>query len=130
MRYADIYERAKRDPDGFWMEAADGIDWVTQPSKALFADQAPLYEWFADGTLNTCWNAVDRHVAAGHGPPDSLGFKIDARSSIPQGGKSKPFSGTLSSHALAIAAISRLDLVPSKKELNILGFIPAFLASS
>jgi len=67
MRYADIYERAKRDPDGFWMEAADGIDWVTQPSKALFADQAPLYEWFADGTLNTCWNAVDRHVAAGHG---------------------------------------------------------------
>ena len=67
MRYADIYERAKRDPDGFWMEAADGIDWVTQHSKALFADQAPLYEWFADGTLNTCWNAVDRHVAAGHG---------------------------------------------------------------
>lgn len=67
MRYADIYERAKRDPDGFWMEAADGIDWFTHPSKALFADHAPLYEWFADGTLNGCWNAVDRHVAAGHG---------------------------------------------------------------
>ncbi|MDA0923613.1 MAG: propionyl-CoA synthetase, partial [Proteobacteria bacterium] len=66
-RYADIYERAKRDPDGFWMEAADGIDWFTHPSKALFADHAPLYEWFADGTLNGCWNAVDRHVAAGHG---------------------------------------------------------------
>lgn len=67
MRYADISARAKRDPDGFWMEAADGIDWVTQPSKALFADGAPLYQWFADGTLNACWNAVDRHVAAGHG---------------------------------------------------------------
>ena len=67
MRYADIYERAKRDPDGFWMEAADGIDWFTHPTKALFADHAPLYEWFADGTLNGCWNAVDRHVAAGHG---------------------------------------------------------------
>ncbi len=67
MGYADIFERAKRDPDGFWMEAAEGIDWITPPSKALFADQAPLYEWFADGTLNACWNAVDRHVAAGHG---------------------------------------------------------------
>ena len=67
MRYADIYERAKRDPDGFWMEAADGIDWFTHPTKALFADHAPLYEWFADGTLNGCWNAVERHVAAGHG---------------------------------------------------------------
>ena len=67
MRYAEIYERAKRDPDGFWMEAAEGIDWITPPSKALFADEAPLYEWFADGTLNACWNAVDRHVAAGHG---------------------------------------------------------------
>jgi len=67
MGYADIFERAKRDPDGFWMEAADGIDWVTPPSKALFAENAPLYEWFADGTLNACWNAVDRHVAAGHG---------------------------------------------------------------
>ena len=67
MGYTEIYERAKRDPDGFWMEAAEGIDWVTQPSKALFADHAPLYEWFADGTLNACWNAVDRHVAAGHG---------------------------------------------------------------
>ncbi|MEY3005381.1 MAG: hypothetical protein RLZZ491_2557 [Pseudomonadota bacterium] len=67
MRYAEIYERAKQDPDGFWMDAADGIDWVTRPSKALFAENAPLYEWFADGTLNACWNAVDRHVAAGHG---------------------------------------------------------------
>ncbi len=67
MRYAEIYERAKQDPDGFWMDAADGIDWVTRPSKALFAENAPLYEWFADGTLNACWNAVERHVAAGHG---------------------------------------------------------------
>ena len=67
MRYAEVYERAKTDPNTFWMEAAEGIDWFTGPSKALFDDNAPLYEWFADGTLNGCWNAVDRHVAAGHG---------------------------------------------------------------
>jgi propionyl-CoA synthetase len=67
MGYAEIYRRAQTDPEGFWMEAAEAIDWVQPPSKALFADNAPLYEWFADGMVNTCWNAVDRHVEAGHG---------------------------------------------------------------
>ena len=44
------------------MTAADAIDWVTKPSKALFADRAPFYEWFSDSEVNTCYNAVDRHV--------------------------------------------------------------------
>ena len=67
MGYSHVYAEAKADPDGFWMKAAEAIDWVTPPSKALFDDNAPLYEWFSDGTLNACWNAVDRHVEAGHG---------------------------------------------------------------
>lgn len=67
MKYQDIYEGWKRDPEGFWMEAAEGIDWVKRPSKALFAEHKPYYEWFKDAEVNTCWNAVDRHVVAGHG---------------------------------------------------------------
>ncbi len=67
MTYQDVYDRWKDDPDGFWMEAAESIDWVEKPSKALFDDNAPLYEWFVDGKVNTCWNAVDRHVEAGRG---------------------------------------------------------------
>jgi propionyl-CoA synthetase len=67
MGYSHVYAEAKADPDGFWMKAAEAIDWVTPPTKALFDDNAPLYEWFSDGTLNACWNAVDRHVEAGHG---------------------------------------------------------------
>ena len=67
MAYADIHARSLADPEGFWMEAAEAIDWAKKPSRALFAEKAPLHEWFADGELNTCWNAVDRHVAAGHG---------------------------------------------------------------
>jgi propionyl-CoA synthetase len=67
MSYHDQYSQAKQDPDGFWMNAAKSIDWNVEPSKALFAENAPLYEWFADGMVNTCWNAVDRHVQAGHG---------------------------------------------------------------
>ena len=67
MAYNDIYARWKSDPEGFWMEAAEAIDWVEKPSKALSDENAPLYEWFADGRVNACWNAVDRHVEAGRG---------------------------------------------------------------
>ncbi|MCC5955552.1 MAG: propionyl-CoA synthetase [Natronohydrobacter sp.] len=67
MRYADLHARSISDPNGFWMEQAQAIDWITPPSKALFDGNAPLYEWFSDGVVNTCWNALDRHVAAGRG---------------------------------------------------------------
>ena len=67
MAYTDVYESWKADPEGFWMAAAQGIDWLRPPSKALFDENAPIYEWFADGLVNTCWNAVDRHVEAGRG---------------------------------------------------------------
>jgi len=67
MAYNDVYGSWKADPEGFWMRAAEAIDWVAKPSRALFDDNAPLYEWFVDGQVNTCWNAVDRHVEAGHG---------------------------------------------------------------
>jgi propionyl-CoA synthetase len=49
------------------MQAAEAIDWDRKPSKALFDKGNDLYEWFADGLTNTCWNAVDRHVEAGRG---------------------------------------------------------------
>lgn len=67
MTYADLYRRSIDDPEGFWMEQAKAIDWVQPPSRALFGDNAPLYEWFKDAQVNTCWNAVDRHVLAGRG---------------------------------------------------------------
>ena len=67
MTYAKTYAAWCRDPEGFWMEAAQAIDWVTPPTRALNDTRAPLYEWFTDGMVNGCWNAVDRHVAAGHG---------------------------------------------------------------
>ncbi len=67
MRYADLHQRSITDPNGFWMEQAQAIDWVTPPSKALFDEHAPLYEWFSDGMVNACWNALDRHIEAGNG---------------------------------------------------------------
>ena len=72
MGYTEVYERSLADPEGFWMEASEAIDWVKKPSKALFDGAAPLYEWYKDAEVNTCWNAVDRHVAAGRGAQTAI----------------------------------------------------------
>ncbi|WGI20610.1 propionyl-CoA synthetase [Amylibacter sp. IMCC11727] len=65
MGYKEVYSAWLADPEAFWMDAAKAIDWVKAPSKALNDENAPLYEWFADGVVNTCYNAVDRHVENG-----------------------------------------------------------------
>ncbi len=65
--YQSVYESWARDPEGFWMSAAESIDWISPPTRALDDSAAPFYHWFPDAECNTCWNAVDRHVKAGHG---------------------------------------------------------------
>ncbi len=72
MSYKTTYDAWKSDPEGFWMEAAEAISWDKKPSKALDDSNAPLYEWFADGMVNTCYNAVDRHVEAGRGDQTAI----------------------------------------------------------
>ena len=72
MSYKKVYNSWKNDPEAFWMTAADAIDWVTKPSKALFTDRAPLYEWFSESEVNTCYNAVDRHVLNGRGDQKAI----------------------------------------------------------
>jgi len=70
--FKDIYQGWKSDPEGFWMKAAEDIDWVKPPSKALWDDDAPIYEWFKDAQVNTCYNAVDRHVVSGYGDQTAI----------------------------------------------------------
>ncbi|WP_299284598.1 AMP-binding protein [uncultured Tateyamaria sp.] len=67
MGYRAEYDSWKANPEGWWMQAAEAIDWIVPPTQALFERGDHIYEWFADAQVNTCWNAVDRHVEAGHG---------------------------------------------------------------
>ncbi|EGY00501.1 acetyl-CoA synthetase of the propionate catabolism operon [Nitrospirillum viridazoti Y2] len=71
-RYAEVYNRSLDDPEGFWGEAARAIDWIRPWDHVLDDSRAPLFRWFAGGQLNTCWNALDRHVAAGRGEQVAL----------------------------------------------------------
>ena len=70
--HASLHVRSLDDPEGFWLEAASGVDWITRPKRALDASSAPLYRWFPDARLNTCYNALDRHVIAGRADQPAL----------------------------------------------------------
>jgi propionyl-CoA synthetase len=71
-RYHDVYARWQRDPEGFWAEAANEIDWFEKP-KTTFDRNAGIYgRWFPGGVSNTCYNAIDRHVNAGRGEQVAL----------------------------------------------------------
>ena len=65
MDYHSIYESWRADPEKFWMDATKNIDWHKKPTFALNHSNAPLYEWYTDSFVNTCFNAVDRHVKNG-----------------------------------------------------------------
>ncbi|HEY4985493.1 MAG TPA: propionyl-CoA synthetase [Bradyrhizobium sp.] len=82
-RYHEVYARSLRDPEGFWAEAAREIDWI-EPARKIFDPAMGLYgRWFAGAVVNTCYNALDRHVAAGRG--DQLALIHDS-----------PLAGTVS----------------------------------
>ncbi|WP_298887994.1 acetate--CoA ligase [uncultured Serinicoccus sp.] len=82
------------DPRAFWEQAARGIDWIHRPREVLDAGDAPFYRWFPDGTLNVCYNALDRHVV--HGRADQTALVHDS-----------PVTGTVRSWTYA----ELLDLV-------------------
>ncbi len=70
--YADVYERALNDPEGFWAEAAEDIHWDRRWDRVLDDSRPPFYRWFAGGSLNTCYNALDVHVEQGNGDRPAL----------------------------------------------------------
>jgi propionyl-CoA synthetase len=72
--YHAAYQQSLADPDAFWCEAAAAIDWNTPPPRVLDADRPPFYRWFTGGSLNTCHNALDRHVAAGRGDQPAIHY--------------------------------------------------------
>ncbi|MEV0289778.1 propionyl-CoA synthetase [Kribbella sp. NPDC050820] len=70
--YEESHRRSLDDPEAFWLEEAGAVNWTRPPAQALDATGAPLYRWFPDGELNTSYNALDRHVEAGHGDRTAL----------------------------------------------------------
>jgi propionyl-CoA synthetase len=71
-RYQQEFRRSLADPDQFWRDASGLIEWDTEPTVVLDRSNPPFYRWFTGGMLNTCFNAVDRHVRDGRGGQPAL----------------------------------------------------------
>ena len=71
-RYASVYASWRENPEAFWAQAARSIDWVKPPTRIFDADAGVYGRWFPDATCNACYNALDRHVAAGRGSQVAL----------------------------------------------------------
>ncbi len=71
-KFEQVYARALADPEGFWAKAAEALIWDRKWDKVLDADDAPFYRWFTGGMLNTCYNALDRHVENGRADQPAL----------------------------------------------------------
>jgi propionyl-CoA synthetase len=70
--YTALHARSIEDPAGFWAEAADEIHWFKKWDRVLDDSRKPFYRWFIGGEVNTCYNALDRHVAAGRAEQAAL----------------------------------------------------------
>ncbi|WP_433048894.1 AMP-binding protein [Dactylosporangium sp. CS-033363] len=74
--YRDTYQRSLADPEWFWRDAAAGVEWTRMPIRILDGDRPPFYRWYPDAELNTCHNALDRHIERGRG--DDLALVYDS----------------------------------------------------
>ncbi len=64
-KYLEAYQRSLNDPEAYWKDVAQDIDWDKPFAQVLDSEKAPFYKWYPDGKLNTCFNAIDRHVENG-----------------------------------------------------------------
>jgi propionyl-CoA synthetase len=71
-KYAAVFQQSIENPEEFWAEAAKGITWYSPWDKVLDSSNPPFYRWFTGATLNTCYNAVDRHVEDGRGEQTAI----------------------------------------------------------
>ncbi|MEH3138587.1 MAG: propionyl-CoA synthetase [Mycobacterium kyogaense] len=70
--YRDLFDASISDPEAFWTDAATDVTWTRAPQRILDDSRPPFYRWFPDAELNTCANALDRHVEAGRGDQPAL----------------------------------------------------------
>ncbi|MGH6810645.1 MAG: AMP-binding protein, partial [Ensifer adhaerens] len=101
-RYSEVYGAWKTDPEGFWSEAAEAIDWFERPERAFEAEAGIYGHWFPGGVTNSCYNCLDRHVEAGRGEQIAFIYDSPVTSSI-----ERISYGALLDDVKALAAVYR-----------------------
>ena len=119
-KYAETFRRSIDDPEGFWMEQAALVNWFRRPTRALDDSNPPLYRWFPDGTLNTCFNALDRHVAAGRGEQVALIYDSPVTGSQ----QSLTYEGLTERVAALAGALRQLGVAKGDRVLIYMPMVP------
>jgi len=70
--YEKIFKQSLTNPEEFWSKAAEDVKWIKKFDKVIHTDGPPFYKWFKGGKINTCYNALDRHVDEGNGDRTAL----------------------------------------------------------
>jgi len=118
--YADTFRRSVQSPQEFWLEAAQAVDWTRMPTQALDATNAPLYRWFPDGELNTCYNALDRHVENGRGGQTALIWD----SPVTQSTRSYTYAELLEQVALFAGGLASLGVGKGDRVIVYMPMVP------
>ncbi len=119
--YRQAYERSIRDPEGFWRDAAAAIDWDRPPGRILDDTAAPIYRWFPDARLNTCHNALDRHVDAGRGEQAALVHDSPVTGQL----RTYTYRELRDEVALFAGALRRLGVGPGDRVVIYVAMVPA-----
>jgi propionyl-CoA synthetase len=118
--YQAAYERSVRDPAGFWRTAAEAIDWETPPDDVLDAGAAPIYRWYPGARLNTCYNALDRHVEAGRGEQAALIYD----SPVTGTGRTYSYAALRDEVAVFAGALRRLGVTAGDRVVIYMAMVP------
>ncbi len=120
-RYQDAHSRSLQDPEGFWGEAAAEIDWIKPWDRVLDDANPPFYRWFSGGQLNTCYNAVDRHVAAGRGAQTAIIYDSPVTETI----EKISYSDLLDRVARCAGALTTLGVTKGDRVILYMPMVPA-----
>ncbi|MEU4427911.1 propionyl-CoA synthetase [Actinoplanes sp. NPDC024001] len=118
--YREAYHRSITDPDGFWREAATAVDWHRDPERILDDSEAPLFRWFPDAELNTCHNALDRHVDAGRGDQPALIYDSPVTGAV----RSYSYRELRDEVAIFAGALRRLGVTPGDRVVIYMAMVP------
>ena len=120
-----VHERSLKDPAGFWAEVAGSIDWYRKWDRVCDDSRAPFYRWFAGAELNTCYNALDRHVARGRAEQPALIYDSPVTGTV----QTLSFRELLDSVAGFAGALARLGVGKGDRVIIYMPMIPEALVA-
>ncbi len=118
--YSDEYQASLADPNVFWGKQASAVDWFATPAQVLDDSRAPHYRWFPDGRLNTCYNALDRHVIRGLADEPALIF----HSAITGTRRTYTYAELLERVAQLAGALRGIGVAPGDRVVIYLPMVP------